>query len=323
MDIHLPIERHAHRRAAEIIAAKLLGPEFDLIAQPSISRNRVFLASSDDKKIIIRLGGSNFYPQFKQAAQVMNVARQHGLPVPKVLLVGYNKIVPRAYQVTEYLEGTPGNKFGHNTLKIWEQTGEIAHVINQIKTTGLEYHLFSRTKAVSWQAFITQKIGEQYNFLPTFRHWKSRSKKPFFTKEQLDVIFRAMEPLKRYEANRLCLIHMDLAPRNVLVDHSGKITAILDWDTAKSFPPPHQVATTTFWISPEEAKAFKIGYDENFDPDIILAFQLYEYLTQIPYKTLKQANTARDIILWRLSLRSMPSGLSGTEHGLSAAKAPA
>lgn len=304
----MPAIRRARRRAAEILARIMLGPGFDLKLLESISSNSVYLASRGGRKIIIRLGSAGSYYHFRQAAAAMKAAGRKGVPVPDVLLTG-RELVPCSYQITEYMEGTPGDTYKGDVLGIWRQIGSAAAHINQVRTTGLEYDLFTKLHSVSWEAFITQKIGELEKFWPTFRHWKSQRREPFFSGDELAAIFRAMEPLKTYRASRRSLIHIDLAPRNVLVDDKGRVAAVLDWDSAKSFPPEHQVGATTFWLTPDEEKAFLKGYRVKYDPRIILGFQLYEYLTQIPYKPIKIANIAHDIMLWRVGLQDHPRSI--------------
>jgi aminoglycoside phosphotransferase (APT) family kinase protein len=305
----------ARKRAAAILARIMIGPDFKLEPLPSISSNSVFLASDRQPKLVIRIGAADAYYRFRQAAQAMQAAKKAGVPVAKVVLTG-RELVPCAYQITEYLEGSDGDKYPVDKLRIWRQIGAAAAKINQVHTSGLEYDLFPRLDSVSWQAFINQKLDQLVKFWPEFRHWKSRKSEPFFTRSELAVIFQAMETLRTYEATERSLIHIDLAPRNVLVNNKGRLVGVLDWDGAKSFPPAHQVATTTFWLGPAEEKAFLKGYKRQFDPRLVLAFQLYEYLTQIPFKPLPIAETARDIILWKLSLRPIPNALAGASPSM-------
>jgi len=305
MDLRKLSYGRARRRAAVVLARILLGPRFDLKLIESISSNSVFLATSGQQKIIIRIGAADAYHRFRQAALAMKEASRKGVPVPKVIITGRD-LVPCAYQITEFIPGETGDKFKEDTLKVWTRIGQAAAKINEVRTSGLEYELFSRVEALSWQSFINQKINELKKFWPTYRHWKSHSAKPFFNREELTAIFAAMEPLKSLKPKHRSLIHIDLAPRNVLVDDKGQLIAVLDWDGAKSFPPEHQVATSTFWLTTAEEKAFKEGYHINYDPRIVLALKLYEYLTQIPFKPLKIANTAHDIILWRIGHRPPP-----------------
>jgi Ser/Thr protein kinase RdoA (MazF antagonist) len=298
MDFRAPTTLKTKTRAAAgKIAARHLSGSFDLELLHR-GNNTVYLASDGQQKLIIRLAPRYYLPVYKKAALAAKLAEAKGVPVQETLHVG-SRLVPFAYTVSRYVEGVPADHFTGDRLALWHQMGSLAYKINQVRTIGYDQDLFrSHRYGETWYEFINRDLSIRQRKFPTFVHKESKNSKPFFTKDELAAIFRSIEPIRTYRHNKPRLIHLDISLRNTIVNDQGKIVALLDWDCPKSYPQPHQLATSTFWLSHEEQQAFTDGYGMNFDPDLIKAFKAYEYLTQIPNMPLSAANSAKDIILW-------------------------
>lgn len=284
-------------RAARQLVKQVLGLSYSIKLLSRGDHNDVYLVSKGEDKFTLRLGHPDFSHAYHQAQQAMTAARQHSLPAPEVVLYG-KSLVPRSYLLTRYAEGISGDKYKGDRLKLWQNIGELAEQINRIMTLGYGQHLFRLQKGEeTWRRYIVPNINAQLDFYGAWRGFERGARKPFFRPEELAAIDRQLKPLISLRLKPR-LIHVDLAPRNVLVDSNGQIICVIDWDSAKSFPRPHQVAVSSFWLSPEEEQAFVKGYGTRFDPKIIKAFQIFEFLTQIPYyhKQPRLAKTARQII---------------------------
>lgn len=300
-----PKLRHLKNIAAYRLARHFMKAPFELSFISENCDNRVYLAKSQNSKLVIRVANLGHYKALKQAETASNLAKAAGVPTPDIIATG-RRLVPFAFQVSRYVEGISGDHYKGDKLAVWYQIGQQARKINRVRTTGYDYDLFPpKQLQTPWQGYILRKIIEVVGF---FEGYKLRplDRQVLFTEDQLRLLKDYLDVLPRVRFDP-CLIHVDLALRNVVVNDQGKVVAILDWDNAKSYPQPHQIATTTFWLKPAEAEAFMLGYGQRFDPDIIKAFQVYEYLTQIPYHPLDTALSAKRILLWLAGSEERPS----------------
>jgi Ser/Thr protein kinase RdoA (MazF antagonist) len=276
------------------LAAKRLADEFfthpglTLLAKRDI--NTTFLAQNGISKLIIRIAdkqslGRQHLKEYERAERASRLAAAAGISTRKVLLTG-DSLVPYAYQVSEFIEGQTAEEQGADEVKVWYQIGQLARRINSVKTVGFGDEPFVIPDR-SWRNYISEHIDGIIRFQKNPVNDRLRQKVRFSAAE-IKQLKELMQPLRHIKPD-LRLVHGDLGPHNVIVNQSGKITAVIDWDLAKSLPAVHQVALCTFWSSYQEPramaryKAFMRGYGQVFDQDIFKAFQIYEYLTQLPY----------------------------------------
>jgi len=284
------IDSISHKKlAAQRLADEFLkSPKLTLLAKRDV--NTTFLAQDGSGKLIIRIAdkqslGRLHLKEYQRAERASRLVRAAGIGTRKVLLTG-DSLVPYAYQVSEFIEGQTAEDQGTDEIKVWHRIGQLARHINSIKTDGFGDEPFVIPNE-SWKNYISEHIAGIIRFQkdPANDHLKQKVR---FRTAEIKRLEKLMQPLKHIKPD-LRLVHGDLGPHNVIVDQKGDITAVIDWDLAKSFPAVHQVAVCTFWGSYQEPramaryKAFMKGYAQDFVPDILKAFQIYEYLTQLPY----------------------------------------
>lgn len=289
--------------AALKLAGQYLRPPIKLQLLKKGDYNSTYLGNDKDQKLIVRIAekflyGQSNLPPYQRAADAVVAAGAAGVPVGETLVTG-DKAVPFVYQIYKFVEGISGDFYNGPQLDLWEQLGTIAQRINRVKTTGYGDEPFD-TPTKPWPDYISEKISGLLAFQrnPKNEHLEQ---KVVFTTAELNIAGRLMEPLP-YIKPDMRLVHLDLAPRNVIVNEFGKIVGVIDWDHAKSFPAEHQVALSTFWNNYPDPKAqqrkraFLTGYGVELDESLIKAFMVYEYLTQLPYKNQSFAKMAYDIL---------------------------
>ncbi|KAJ5513885.1 hypothetical protein N7463_003437 [Penicillium fimorum] len=93
------------------------------------------------------------------------------------------------------------------------------------------------------RGYIQQLRGLTHEHLGPFSHKHIYTRRPIYQDEYLfsgfttsvpDLVWN-YAPNKRPEGN-MVFTHGDLAPRNILVDDRGHITAVLDWELAGWYP---------------------------------------------------------------------------------------
>jgi Ser/Thr protein kinase RdoA (MazF antagonist) len=313
------------RLAAKRLADEFLThPQLKLLAKRDI--NTTFLARDGNSKLIIRIAdkqslGRQHLKEYERAERASRLAAAAGIGTRKVLLTG-DSLVPYAYQVSEFIEGQTAEEQGTDEVKIWYQLGRLARRINSIKTVGFGDEPFVIPDR-SWKNYISEHIDGVIRFQKNPINDRLRQNVRFSTAE-IKQLKELMQPLKHITPE-LRLVHGDLGPHNVIVNQSGEITAVIDWDLAKSLPAAHQVALCTFWSSYQEPKAmarykaFMKGYGQVIDPDILKAFQIYEYLTQLPYHS--HQTEIQSIIRFFAGRYDSSAAGSGYREGLAASMA--
>lgn len=114
----------------------------------------------------------------------------------------------------------------------------------------------------------------------------------FFSRAEEASLKALLEPVRDDRLEKAlalpCLVHNDPQGRNIILNESGQIAAMLDWEASLLAPAAYQVATTLVYIahpgSPVTAEtvaqrqqAFREGYGATPDP-LLLAFQLQRML---------------------------------------------
>lgn len=222
--------------------------------------NKVFAVKTQKMNLIVRIhkDQSNI-EEYQKEKLCMEKVSKLGVPVPKVIELG-NQIIPYAYMIYEYIEGISADEYQGDKLKIWRQIGKYAVLINSMKTYGYGYNFEFKNKQKQnknsyekWKIYIDEKINGLLKCKLFIEH-------KVIERKDIPKIKNKLESIKRWRFEPK-LNHGNLSLKNTVVDKSGKVVAILDWGEAASHPTPSfEFATTIFWITPKEEKAFLDGY---------------------------------------------------------------
>lgn len=195
--------------------------------------------------------------EYEKEKWCVEKAAKHGVRVPKVLAIGKE---PFYYSVHTRLPGKTADEyqFGGNSLYVWRQIGECARLINSIPTKGFGKQFQWRTgrgkKFSNWASYINKRIKEKID-------QEALISNNIIDKKILKKVLNRLEELKDWRVDKTTLAHGGLAFKNTMVDKKGKVTGIIDWDSAASAPnPQYEFAHNFFWMTSDEINVFLKGY---------------------------------------------------------------
>ena len=155
-------------------------------------------------------------------------ARRVRVPTPEILEVG-NTVIPKPYMISAKVEGVDATRWPHREDTA-RQMGQYAAKINSIHTSGFgsvfDWSRNTLSKNKSWAEFLEDelKIDDRLELF---------ANKRLMAAETLRKLRREVNELRGWRG-RPALTHGDIRFKNVVLDESGKIRAILDWENCTS-----------------------------------------------------------------------------------------
>jgi aminoglycoside phosphotransferase (APT) family kinase protein len=219
--------------------------------------NFVYEVEMENKeKLIIRL--SDIAPkisQFTKEQWAVAQARERGVPAPEILEVG-NEVVPNPYMIVRKIEGTDATKHPER-MKIIKEMGKYAAIINTIPTTGFgqvfDWSNNTLSKKDTWKEFLEKELIVPER-LETFE------KNEIFTPANFKKLKEAIREMEQWDKSPT-LNHSDIRLKNMMVDKSGKIVGILDWENCNSNIAPYwEVSIALHDLTIDEKQVFLEGY---------------------------------------------------------------
>jgi aminoglycoside phosphotransferase (APT) family kinase protein len=161
--------------------------------------------------------------QAEREVQTMRVAADAGVPVPEVLLLDSSGALLGSSAILMSYAGRP--VFEPSDLDRWfHGFAEAMHLVHRVKP---QTHDLSHLKAKGL-GYISEKLSEGIEL---------KQEDPL-TKEGIEVLRQRLEDIEWLPP---CLVHFDFWPGNVLW-HRNKVSAIIDWSSARSGDPRFDVA---------------------------------------------------------------------------------
>ncbi len=217
--------------------------------------NVVYQVDIADKSLIIRV---NDDPQklqtFERERRAMKLARDAGIPIPLVLHVGAD---PHPFMVLENVRGAVGTH-AYDRIDTVRQMGELTARIHQIRTPGFgpaatDAAPLRRARRRSWGAHLEEDL---------------HASKPLAALERLGMLLPDNAEKMRRTLAYVCtwrrnpvLHHGDMRLKNLIVDHAGKVVAVLDWDNCtSSVPALWDLSIALHDLTIDEKQAFLQGY---------------------------------------------------------------
>ncbi|MCL4768150.1 MAG: phosphotransferase [Hyphomicrobiaceae bacterium] len=249
-------ERQARAIARSIIEFHLGSPPDRLVQMGGGLSNRVYTAHHAKGPFIVRFGSAaEKIEDFLKEQWVLTKVREKGVPTPEILQVGTEPVsVP--YMVSHRVEGRSAVHHPQR-LTILREMGRVMATIHTIRTSGYgstfdwSQNVLSRNE--TWAGFLRDEweIEDRIGVLEGQEMLDDR---------QLKVLRDVVRRMSRWDAPPV-LNHGDLRLKNVLVDDDGAITAIIDWEDARSCPPPcWDLALALHDLSIDAKEALVEGY---------------------------------------------------------------
>lgn len=242
--------------------------------------NFVFSAQQSKQKYIIRISPDPAaLNAFIKEQWTQKAAHAAGVVTAEILEVG-NSIVPYPYMITRYIPGEPA---GHHPkrLSIIRELGEIAARINSIRTNGFGGTYDWSHNLLSLNASWKDYLENEYRYKDKVEILKRHNVMDASQAKRAMQIFREASKL----APRPALCHGDLRLKNVIVDRNGKISGILDWQTATSnIAPQWELSLALHDLGIDEKQVFLEGYEIGHQ-DLLQAMPLIKAFNVLNYST--------------------------------------
>ena len=262
-----------------------------IFAQTGGLSNFVFSVDHREGDFVVRLSpepaGLNVYLKEKWATEK---ARQIGIPAPNILEVGQD-VISHPYMISKRVKGEDATRH-LNRSEILKELGALASQINSIKTVGFgdrfDWSEQESTKVASWQDYLTDEL-KLNDRLTVFEETGMLSK------SQLARIRGVFECATRMKFEPV-LNHGDLRLKNVVVNKSGKILAIIDWEKSSSNLAPHwELSLALHDLTIDEKDEFLEGYGIRAEQmqrmaPLVKAFNLVNYAREVE-KAVKSKET--------------------------------
>ncbi|HVF45951.1 MAG TPA: aminoglycoside phosphotransferase family protein, partial [Pyrinomonadaceae bacterium] len=217
--------------------------------------NFVFSVKAESSKYFIRISPTpTALDSFIKEQWVQARVSKEGIPVAPILETG-SSVIPFPYMISEAAAGVAAADHSKRT-DILRELGRYAARINAIRVKGYgETYDWSENK-LSYNRRFKEFLKDEWNYesrISTLDRFK------VCPAETLALIRKAIAKLGKRDPKPV-LIHGDLRLKNTMVDEEGRITAILDWEMARSGIFEWELSVALHDLGIDEKNKFIEGY---------------------------------------------------------------
>ncbi|HYE29971.1 MAG TPA: phosphotransferase [Methylomirabilota bacterium] len=263
--------------------------------------NFVYTGCVGGEEYIVRISHDpTRYQAFLKEQWSVTKVRELGVPTPDILEVANDgEGVP--YMISHKVAGEPGQS-AKDRIGVLKELGTYAARINSIETQSFG-HIFDwshnqLSRKQTWAEYVEVELhaSERLEFF---------AKEKVLSNGALKRLRRGIAKLAKWDG-RPSLTHGDLRLKNVVLDKEGKISAILDWETATSnFAAAWELSLALHDLSVDEKEAFLQGYgitpsDYLALSDSIKTLNVLNYFSSV---TAALENASDPLALERLRMR--------------------
>ncbi|MFC1627159.1 phosphotransferase family protein [Patescibacteria group bacterium] len=220
--------------------------------------DRTIFFRSDDGKI------DDDYMDAEKAA--MNLARQHGVPVPEIYATDTSrKKFPVRYQLMEKVTGESMKVFYQDgTLEKEKVSREVGRHLAKMHAIKLDGFGFFNTEVLRKKNKIVglDKTNKQYFDKKLQYHLKYLQDTTFLTGKEVKEIEKLIHKFKKHlDIQQGYMVHKDVAYWN-MVGTPQKVNAIVDWDDVISGDPIDDLAVERCFYGEDVFNPLIEGYKE-------------------------------------------------------------
>ena len=251
--------RHYRHLAKTVVDRHFGRPASRIVYKSSGRTNYVFAVNHIDGQFVVRISpDAEKIKNFQKELWTSHKVREAGVPSPEVLAVG-NDLGPEPYMITRRVTGSEGTHHPKR-ISILHDLGRYAEMINSIRTAGFgtDFDWTTDETNATWEAYLEREfeLEKRLELLLTNRIL------PETEINQLREIITGPQTKNVTPA----LNHSDLRLKNVIVDESGDIAAIVDWEECIStIAPQWELSIALHDLSIDEKHAFIDGYGLSTD----------------------------------------------------------
>lgn len=228
--------------------------------KPAGKTNFVFEVHTKEGDYIVRIATSRTrINNFLKEQWATHKALEAGIPVPEILEVG-NEVISLPYMLQQKVEGTEAIHHP-DRIKILAKLGKYSKKIHSIPTEGFgsvfNWSKNKLSKKKTWPEFLEEELRFEEGLKFLYDH-------DILNKKKVDRLAKEFERIKKWKI-RPVLNHCDLRLKNVLVNESGEIKAIIDWENCSSNCAPYwDLSIALHDLSIDAKQSFLEGYELDF-----------------------------------------------------------
>lgn len=251
--------RHYRHRAKTVVDRHFGRPASRIVYKSSGRTNYVFAVNHIDGQFVVRISpDAEKIKNFQKELWTSHKVREAGVPSPEVLAVG-NDLGPEPYMITRRVTGSEATHHPQR-ISILHDLGRYAEMINSIRTAGFgtDFDWTTDETNATWEAYLER----EFELEKRLELFLTNRILPEAEINQLREIIKGPQTKNVTPA----LNHSDLRLKNVIVDESGDIAAIVDWEECIStIAPQWELSIALHDLSIDEKHAFIDGYGLSTD----------------------------------------------------------
>ena len=246
--------RHYRHLVKTIVDRHFGKPASRIVYKAAGRTNYVFAVNHIEGQFVVRVSPeAEKIKNFQKERWTSHKVREAGVPSPEVLAVG-NDVGPEPYMITRRVTGSEATDHPKRH-RIIHDLGQFAAMINSIRTTGFgtDFDWTSDETNATWDAYLEKEfeLDKRLNLLSSNR---------ILPDTEIDQILKIVKG-EQTKSLTPSLNHSDLRLKNVIVDASGDIAAIIDWEECLStIAPQWELSIALHDLSIDEKHAFIEGY---------------------------------------------------------------
>jgi len=245
--------RHYRRLAKRIVVHHFGTPASRIVYKSSGRTNYVFAINHVEGQFVIRISPEpEKINAFRKELWASAKVREAGVPSPEVIAVG-NGLAAEPYMIIRRVTGTEASHHPKRD-RIIHSMGRYAAMINSIQTHGYgsNFDWTGEEKRIeSWEGYL----AEEFELEKRLQLFSTNQILPDAEIQQLSQI------IKGAQTNGPSLNHSDLRLKNIIVDESGDIAAIIDWEECLStIAPQWELSIALHDLSIDGKEVFLEGY---------------------------------------------------------------
>ena len=246
--------RHYRHLVKTIVDRHFGKPASRIVYKAAGRTNYVFAVNHLEGQFVVRISpDTENIRNFQKELWTSQKVREAGVPSPEVIAVG-DDLGPEPYMITRRVTGSEATHHPKR-IRILHDLGRYAAMINSIHTSGFgtDFDWTRDETNATWDAYLEK----EFELDKRIQQFSSNGILPD------GAIDRLVEIVKCEQTKRLMpsLNHGDLRLKNVIVDESGDIAAIIDWEECLStIAPQWELSIALHDLSIDEKHAFIEGY---------------------------------------------------------------
>lgn len=269
---------------AEDVAREILKSlaitDAELVHKESGTTNYVFEVTTTRTPMVLRIGPREKKQRaFARERCVIERVREAGIPVPEVLEQG--EIGDWAYMAVVRMAGEPATNHPKRLDILAEVARLAAACVHRVETIGFgpDFALEGQCGGgqVGWREWLEEQLRAP-------RRLELLRVNEIISDDQFAALRDTLESVARWTDPPI-LNHGDLRLKNVLVDESGRIVGLIDWEYCISAAGPHwdlSVALHDLTIDQKEAFLGGYGLDVDAKRKFAPAWRLFNALNYAP-----------------------------------------